>query len=243
MGNLIKSEWFKLRKSLGFKILLAGTVISTFTILILLAMGSAGTGSQLMAIGFSYVLHHAFVGFLFAAVYWCNESSNRTFALSLLCGHSRRKVFLAKAVVFLFGLLLLFGVYVALTTVYASVSNGFGQEWSVKTGKHMLVLLGCGLSGWIAMGAVMVLVAAVFRKTILTFGAGMALTYALLWLETNFRNHPLPFVKYTYSYQMNQLWVSWEEGTLPGTFLAVTLSTAVAALAAAAFAFQRAELK
>lgn len=243
MGNLIKSEWFKLRKSLGFKILLAGTVISTSTILILLAMGSAGTGSQLMAIGFSYVLHHAFVGFLFAAVFWCNEFSNRTFALSLLCGHSRRKVFLAKVVVFLFGLLLLFGVYVGLTTVYASVSNGFGLEWSVKTGKHMLVLLGCGLSGWFAMGSVMVLVAAVFRKTILTFGAGMALTYALLWLETAFRDNPLPFVKYTYSYQMNRLWAFWEEGIFPGTFLAVTLSTSIAALAAAAFAFQRAELK
>lgn len=243
MGNLIKSEWFKLRKSLGFKILLAGSVISTFTILILLAMGSPAPGSQLMAIGFSYVLHHAFVGYLFAAVFWCNEFSNRTFALSLLCGHSRSKVFFAKVVVFLFGLLLLFGVYVGLSTAYASVGNGFGLEWSVKTGKAILVLLGCGLSGWLALGSVMVLVAAVLRKTILTFGAGMALTYALLWLETTFRDNPLPFVKYTYSYQMNQLWASWEEGILPGTFLAVTLSTAVAALAAAAFAFQRAELK
>lgn len=243
MGNLIKSEWFKLRKSLGFKILLAGNVISTFSILILLAMGSTTTGSQAMAIGFSYVLHHAFVGFLFAAVFWCNEFSSRTFALSLLCGHSRGKVFLAKVLVFLAGLLLLFGVYGGLTTVYARVSHGFGLEWSLETGKHIFVLLVCGLSGWLAMGSVMVLVATILRKTILTFGAGMALTYALLWLETAFRNHPLPFVTYTYSYQMNQLWAFWEEGIAPGRFLAVTLSTFVAALAAAAFAFQRAELK
>ena len=52
----------------------------------------------------------------------------------------------------------------------------------------------------------MLLVAAIARRAIVTLGLGIGLTYGFLWLETNFRNHPLPFMKYIYTYQIGQIW-------------------------------------
>ena len=198
MRNLIGAEAFKLAKSLGFKLLLCVNIVSTLIYPILFAVGAKATGYQIMLNASVDVLHHGFIGYLYAAVFLCREFSNRTFAASLL--------FLAKAAVFLSGLLLLFGVYVGLSTMYGSIANGFGMEVSLKTVWNVFVQAVCGLAGCAVMGAVMLLVAAIARRAIVTLGLGIGLTYGFLWLETNFRNHPLPFMKYIYTYQIGQIW-------------------------------------
>lgn len=242
MRNLIGAEAFKLIKSLGFKLLLCVNIVSTLIYPILFTVGGKATGYQIMLITSVYVLHHGFVGYLYAAVFICREFSNRTFAASLLCGHPRWKIFLAKAVVFLAGLLLLFGVYVGLSTMYGSIANGFGMEFSLENMWNVFVRALCGLAGCAVMGAVMLLVAAIARRAIVTLGLGIGLTYGFLWLETTFRNHPLPFVKYIYTYQIGQIGYVGEDFGL-GLFWAVMIITFLAALAAAVFVFEKAELK
>ena len=88
----------------------------------------------------------------------------------------------------------------------------------------------------------MLLVAAIARRAIVTLGLGIGLTYGFLWLETNFRNHPLPFMKYIYTYQIGQIGYAGEDFGL-GLFWGVMIITFLAALAAAAFLFEKAELK
>ncbi len=242
MRNLIGAEAFKLKKSLGFKLLLCVNIVSTLIYPILFAVGAKATGYQIMLNASVDVLHHGFIGYLYAAVFLCREFSNRTFAASLLCGHPRWKIFLAKAAVFLSGLLLLFGVYVGLSTMYGSIANGFGMEVSLKTVWNVFVQAVCGLAGCAVMGAVMLLVAAIARRAIVTLGLGIGLTYGFLWLETNFRNHPLPFMKYIYTYQIGQIGYAGEDFGL-GLFWGVMIITFLAALAAAAFLFEKAELK
>lgn len=248
MKDLVKAEWFKLRKSLGFKLLLAVNglcgicLVSTY---ILLGEGNASLGLcgyRAMGGGVTMVLMHAYIGYLFAAVFLCKEFSNRTFAMSLLCGHSRTKIFASKAAGFLLGYFLLYWEFVGIVSIGASAVYGFGMEWSMDILWEILLLLGVGLMACFTTGAVAVLIATAARKAIVTIGVGIGHTYALLWLETNFREHPLPFMKYAYTYQIRELY--WRRETFSSVlFLVVTLLTSMTALAAAALVFKGAELK
>ena len=238
MRDLIRAEWFKLVKSTGFKVLLICNGATVFTTLLLLVVGAKGTGYNSLIIDLTYVLHHAVVGYLFAAVFLCGEFSNRNFGMSLLCGYSRRTVFLSKALVFLFGQLLLFLTYTGITTIIMSLGNGFGKKFTMD----IFLLLICGILGYMTMGTVTVLIATITRKTILAIGIGLGSTYALMWLETNIGESRLPLLRYTYIYQIGQL-ESWGEGFSPGIFLVVTLITIILSLAVATFVFDRTELK
>ncbi len=248
MKDLVKAEWFKLRKSLGFKLLLLANAlcaISTVSTYILLGNGNASSGFcgyRALGGGVTLVLMHAYIAYLFAAVFVCKEFSRRTFAMSLLCGHSRTEIFASKATGFLLGYFLLYWEFVGIVSIGASAVYGFGAEWSMEILWETLLLLGVGLMACFTTGAVAVLIAMAARKAIVSIGIGIGHTYALLWLETNFREHPLPFMKYAYTYQIRELY--WRRETFsPVLFLVVTLATSMIALVAAALVFKRAELK
>lgn len=238
MTNLMKVEFFKLRKSFGFKALCLCNIASLLSSAVLLLAGAKGSGYKVLIVSLTYVLHHAFIGYLFAAVFLCGEFSNRTFGMSLLCGYSRRKVFLSKILVFLFGLLLLFLIYTGISTIVLSIGNGFGSALSAD----ILLLLFCGMLGNIAMGTVIILIAVITKKAIVTIGAGIGVTYALLFTESNFQEGWPAFVKYTYSYQIGQM-KFWGEGFSLWTFLVVTLLTSVITLVISSLIFEKMELK
>ncbi len=238
LRNLMKAEWFKLSKSFGFKVLCLCNMASILTTVLLLIAGAKGTGYKMFMISLTYKLHHAVIGYLFAAVFLCGEFSGRTFGMSLLCGYPRRKVFLSKILMFHFGSLLLFLIYTGISTIVASIGNGFGQTFS----PDILILLFCGILGNAAMGAVMILIAVIVKKSIVTIGVGIGITYALLFMESNFREGVLFFVKYTYSYQLGQL-SFWGEGFSLWMFLVVMLLTFVIALVTSILIFEKVELK
>lgn len=205
--------------------------------IILLIVGSKATGYLSFTISLSYVLHHAFIGYLFAAVFLCSEFSNHTFGMSLLCGYSRRKVFFSKILVFFSGLIILFLIYTGITTIVTSIGNGFGQviNWD------MLLLLICGILGCAAMGAVIILMTVIAKKTIVTIGVGIGFTFALLWIETAFSDR-LFYIKYTYSYQIGQI-LFWGQGFSVSMFVMVTLPTIIISLLASSIIFEKMELK
>ena len=226
-------------RSGGFKLLIAFNVVTGLEYLALCFLtGTEVTGNRVLEISLGYVLHHAVVGCLFAAVFVSREFSDRTFGLSLLCGRPRRTVFLAKALVFLGGFLMLYILYAGVAALSLLVYHGYGMSLS-----DSLLRVGCGIAGCLAMGAVMLLVAVIAKKTVATVVTGVGLTYLLLWLETTFREHPLPFIKYTYSYQIGQIEYLPKGEFAPGLFLAVMAFTLLVAVAAALLVFEKRELR
>lgn len=244
MRCLINAEWFKLKKSLGFKILLLGNIIITLLMVILyiFVLDSEFTGYRIMKSSLALVLYHAYIGYLFAAIFCCSEFSNRTFAMSLLCGYSRKQVFLSKVIVFFQGMVVLYFEAVGLETIFFSAGNGFGMGFNLDNVIIMLRLLCFGLIGCLTIGAVIIFVAAVAKKSIITFGVGIGCTYVLLWMETTFYDNPLPFVKYLYTYQIRQLNFGGEKFS-PGLFLMVMAATFIIALVSATLIFEKSELK
>lgn len=245
MKNLMKAEWFKLSKSFGFKMLLlcnAASLFSTSFLLVIGFNGVEGTGYKLFAGILRYFLHHTFIGFLFVSVFLCGEFSNRTFGISLLCGYSRIKIFLAKFFVFIAGLLSLILVYTGITAIVTSVGNGgFGKTFNMETCKNIFILLLYGMLGYATMGAVMVLIAVIIKKALATVGVGMIFTYVLAQMENLTRENPLPFLKYTYLYQIRHL--DYGEELSSGMFLPVMFITFSLALIASIIIFERTEFK
>ena len=238
MKDLMKAEWFKLSKSFGYKVLCACNIAAVFTTSLLLIAGAKGTGYEAFIMALTYILHHAVIGCLFAAIFVCSEFSNRTFGMSLLCGYSRKKVFLSKILVYLFGLICLFLLYTGAATIVMLIGNGFGQ----KNYLDILALLFCGIFGYAAMGTVMIFIAVIAKKAFVTVGIGIGITYALLWVETNFKDGLLSLVKYTYSYQIGQLQF-WGEDFSIWMFLVIVIFTFVITLAGSIFIFDKIELK
>ena len=238
--NLIKAEWFKLLKSFPFRILCLCNAASLVTTVMLNFLGSKGsTGYDAVLISLGYILHHSIIGYVFAAFFLCDEFSYHTFGMSLSCGVSRRKIFDAKVFTFLVGLLLLFLIYTGSVMSVATILNGFGKELSID----IIFLLLCGLLGEIAMGTVMILIAVIVKKASITIGLGIGVTYSLILGRTYYlQKNIFPFVKYTYSFQIEQL-IFWGEDFLLEVFLAVMLLTVVIMLIVARFIFERAELK
>lgn len=245
MKNLIKAEWFKLSKSFGFKMLLLYNVASLFTSSFLIAIGFVGLkviGYKAFVGVFRYVMHHTFIGYLLVSIFLCEEFSNCTFRMSLLCGYSRRKIFLAKFCVFLLGFLSLVLLYTGITTIVTSIGNGgFGQAFNMETCKNIFVLLLHGVLGYATMGAIMVFIAVIVKKALATVGVGMISWYALAQTENLTRESPLPFLKYTYLYQIRNLY--WGQELLSGIFLPVMLITFFSISVASIMIFERTELK
>lgn len=237
MRDLIKAEWFKLSKSFGFQVLCfynaAGSMLSAVFFLI---TGAEATGFAAFRMSHEYVLHHSMIGCLFAAMFLCGEFANRTYGLSLLSGYSRKEIFLSKALIFLFGFLGLFLIYTGGIAIVMSLGNGFGGP----DYPNVLFMLCCGIVGYAAMGMIIILIAVMAKRAFVTVGAGMGLTYVLGQMENLTRENPLPFLKYTYLYQIRRFHF-WGEGFSFWMFLAVEIFTFVLALRVSVFIFDHSE--
>lgn len=241
MINLIKAEWFKLSKLLGFRILCLCNMAGVFSAFLLLALGSESTGCDVMLMSLSYILHHSVIGYFLAAVFLCSEFSSRTFSCGLLCGYSRRKVLWAKISVFLLAYLLLFLMYTGMIMLPMTVRNGFGQIQY----QDILFLLFCGAAAYVATGSVIIFVALAVKRAYVTVGVGVAVTYCLL-IARNFQGVWLPVIKYTYSRQTEliRFWGDgWGDSFSVWTFFVVQILTIIITLTGTVIIFEKMELK
>jgi len=241
MGNLIKAECFKLVKSSGFKILLfcslgLGIIFSCITIV----SGSKVSGYDTFNSFIGMILLHSFFGYVFSAVFICNEYKNSTFAINLLSGFSRKKIFACKIIIYFLGILLLCLISTIAATIIMSFANGYSVEPGKGSYKDVLMKLLYAVSGYMALGAVIILITVITKKAVATIASGISLTYILLFLRTNFKE--IFFVKYTYSYQIELL--RFQGGYFSGKkYILVMFITFILALIAALFIFEKTELK
>ncbi len=241
MEKLIKAECFKLVKSSGFKILLfcslgLGIIFSCITII----SGSKVSGYDTFNIFLGMILLHSFLGYVFSAIFICNEYKNSTLAINLLSGFSRKKIFTCKIIIYFLGILLLCLISTISATIIMSFVNGYSVEPGKGSYKDILTQLLYAVSGYMALGAVIILITVITKKAVVTIASGISLTYILLFLRTDFKD--IFFVKYTYSYQIELL--RFQGGYFSGKmYMLVMFITFVLTLTTALFIFEKMELK
>lgn len=213
MLKLIKAEFYKLQKLNSFHIILL------FTLAVGIMPGfSPYTGYQVYSLGLIPELFDAVLISVFTSDFVCMEFSDRTFGNALLCGTSRKNVFLAKLVVYFLGLLILILIPVAASTAVATLRNGFGAEWNAMAWEIESAFLAYILYRF-SMAGFAILVASVIRNPIGTLGISGAGIY-LVTLTQN----PM------------------EDSAAQDMFLAFIIKTAIL-LSVATFIFVRRDLK
>ena len=244
---MIKAEWFKLAKSSGFRLLLS---CSAGTGLLMTAIVLAGTkkpfGYEALDNYLATVLIHSIFIFVFAAVFISNEFANHTFGISLLCGASRFKVFLAKFMVFFAGTFLLILIPVAVFTIPISIANGFSMESWSENGFYILSKLFYAVTGYAALGSVALLIAVAAKHKTATIAIGILGTYLIMVAEVNITNTSL--YKYIYICQIETLYQPrglqlGVDTFSAGMYLAVTVTTFILSAVTAALLFETSELK
>ena len=175
MNKLVKAEFFKLFKSMAFRLLLFFSLsMGGLHGLMAVLRVDAIMGYEVLSMELAPDLIYAALICLFTNSYVCDEFSNRTFGMSLLCGFSRRNVFLAKTLVFFTGLLPLVILPVIVSTAITTLGNGFGVTWDDKIAFDVTSRVLCYIFCYLFLGSLALLAASTIQDRIGSFGAALA---------------------------------------------------------------------
>lgn len=222
MTNLLKAEFYKLCKSVAFRLLLV------FALVFGMLRGGTPvirevplTGYEMYTMELKSDLLYGVLICIFTSSYICDEFSNHTFQMNLLCGSRRRTVFLTKAMTFFIGLIPILLLPIAISTAVVTAANGFGGKWERELIFNVISLLFCYIFRSLSMGSFALLAASLLKDRIGTFGIGMAGMYLMMFVAAN--NLESPDAIYL--------------------FIVTSLLKIAVMLAAAVFGFEKMDLK
>jgi len=195
MNKLLKAEFFKLRRSLGFKIpvfIAIGVSVFIFALFALLTSVSVTTDEygNIVDSAASFTGYYAFytalsqsqtiiilVGVL-SAVFICNEFGARTFGHSLFSGYTRRKLMSAKLIALGVGVVILASILPAIMTLGGTIIDGFGGTFK-NEGLSVLRDYGLYLLGALTYASFAAFLGYVIRNVGGTLGA--AVGFGVFW--------------------------------------------------------------
>ncbi len=247
MDRLIKAEFFKLSKLAGYKILLLGTVgiglaEGLITIIYGVSQGARISGAGYFALKLYLVwpLFAALMAGVYTAVFLCSDFGNRTYGATLLCGLSRRKVFLSKMIVFYAGLLPIFYLHMVVVCVLVTMGYGFGSLTAGDVAEFLKMFF-YSVIGYLAVGGYYALLAVWLKNPVATVGVGFGIVYVQLVWVSNLRGMDVPPLKLSFMYQLNQF-LDWETFQDKSYFVVMTL-TFLLTFVAALFFYVKSDLK
>lgn len=200
MGNLVKCEFFKLKKSLTYKLVLISFLI--FEIIFIhneISIGVLHTGVLYTGAEWLYRMPAQcsyYIGFLFiyAADFAAGEFRNRTYAAGFLCGYPRKVILWAKAVAYFTGLIPFLLIHAATGTVMWTIQSAFGMEMSVE----LAVLIGKALLyciiGFAVIGCLGFLCTFIARNRIGSLSLCWAVVYILGVMAANAEDIKYPVI-------------------------------------------------
>ncbi|MDR1693523.1 MAG: ABC transporter permease [Oscillospiraceae bacterium] len=242
MGKLIAAECFKLRKSVGYKVLLLCALgfgllsgfMTTFFIQDILPaeidIGGLINGSLMLSTMMIDPQTNSILLSIFAAVFLCVEFSDRTYGMALYSGASRTRILLSKLVVYLLASLPIIVLGPAGATLIATARNGFGAVPDT-----LLLLCLRFLLASLAIAGFSAMIAMLVKNTGGTIGANIGIMMGLTVLNAFPKLEPV--TRYSFMYQATRIAAGdW-------LFHAVIAATLAASLVLGLYLFNKAELK
>lgn len=191
MGNLINTEFLKLKKSVSYKfILIAFFVVELLLVQNEISVGVNHTGVLYTGMQWIYKLPTQaayYVGFLFlfAADFVAGEFGNRTFTAAFWCGHPRGHILWAKAAVYLSGLLPFLLIHAVTGPALWTIQFGFGSPLSLALAASIgRSILYC-LIGFLVFGCISYLCVFLTGSRIGALSLSWAVVYVLGVLAGN----------------------------------------------------------
>lgn len=242
MKNLIKAEFFKLKKSTAYKTLLVTYLVIEVVVQINNISNSVSypeynptyTGAEWLLDPHQTFLLYSVVIFLFTAFYVNGDFTAHTFYAALLCGLPRKNAFRAKIISLFAGTVPLMLVYSLVGTVLWSIHSGFGMDF----GAEMVSLIAKAFAGQILASLMLtshaVFFAVIARSKTGTFGLGSGTLYIFGVLRGNIWNIiQIPALSKIFMFLLSLFYLNL------GTFLASVLLK----LMTARYIFEKSDLK
>lgn len=248
MNRMIKAEFFRLSKLRGYKILLFGSVgigagEGIFAIVYCVSAGirpPTWYGYFVLKTFLVFPMFAAIVASIYTAVFLCSEYENRTYGMNLLCGLSRRKVFLSKMTVFYVGLLAIFYFHMIAVSVIVSIAYGFGRLTAADIAEFLKMFL-YSVLGYLVLGGYYALLAVWIKNPVATAGLGFMGAYMQMYWRSALRGAETLMLNLSFMYQLDQF-LDWETFQ-DGIYLLVMTVTFLLMFSGALFFYVRSDLK
>lgn len=228
MKELIRAEVLKLSRSLGYRVLLlcalcVGLLMGgAFILLANIEFGYRGYGGSpggFMMDIFGMNGHFVYINALsdlqvpailisvFAALFVSSEFGNRTHALGIQNGCTRQGILLAKAIVFLVGVLPLVFTIPFVSALTMSIFEGFGTPLNAETLLGLIQYTALFFLGHITLASICFLLAILTKNVIGTIGAGVGIFLTLGFLSqlATFLESVESVMRFIFVHQLGQL--------------------------------------
>lgn len=258
MFNLIKSDLFKIRKSMGVKILFIISIVAAVAMTIVsngIATGNMGTESMGIGSLFADIQMMSLFGSVLSGIFICNDFDSKTINDAISSGYSRTAIVISKTITFMIITFFLMLPYVAA----AFIALGSGIEFKAFIPSVFLQIMASGkaLDGAvilksIAIMATMFIVYAsqsvmfiffgfTFRKPAVAIAVGYIM--ALIVAKLNSIEAVVKFMKYTpLGYEFTKFTLDAEAGVFgKGIVISVIFVVVITFITSAVF--RKSEIK
>ncbi|MBW9148786.1 ABC transporter permease [Clostridium sp. CM028] len=171
MLNLLKVEFYKLKTSKTFKLILVLMVVQS--ILCPITFSKEMTGKQVLLQVFGaqeFIALYMLIG-AFAACYIGDEFSTGCIKNLIACGHKRRDIVIAKSISYYVGIAIISLTSPILITIINTIMNGYGEVFTLNSLAFILELSFLMVLIYIGIGSIAVLISFIARNSIITVGA------------------------------------------------------------------------
>ncbi len=168
MFNLLKVEFYKLKTSKTFKLILVLMVLQS--ILCPILFSGSMTGKQVLLQVFAaqeFLALYILIG-AFAAIYIGDEFNTGCIKNLIAYGHKRRNIVIAKSISYYFGIVIISLTSPILITTINTIMNGYGQVFTLNSLAFILKVSFLMALIYIGIGSIAVLISFICRNGIIT---------------------------------------------------------------------------
>ena len=179
MSNLIRGEFYKLRKSNYFiGIIFLAIVASFFLITVwdkdMQRLQKAHSnflinGVSSIQYGFEYIIYTSFIFALLGGEFIAKDFKNNNISKSFSYGYTRSKVILSKLIVFIIACLFLEIIYTTILAIYASINYGFCEVLNLSVILYLTRVVIIGIMYTAATICIIAMIAIITKSALCTF--------------------------------------------------------------------------
>lgn len=176
MSNLIRGEFYKLRKSKYYIGMILLSILASFFLIIVwdkyaqqAVHHDLVNGTYSISYAFQFILYSSFLFALFGGEFIAKDFNDSNISKSFSYGYRRSQVILSKLIVFIITSLFLEIIYTTILVIYSSLNYGFCEVLNLSTILYLIRVIVIGIMYSAATICIIAMIAIITKSTFCTF--------------------------------------------------------------------------
>ncbi|MCB2307609.1 ABC transporter permease [Clostridium estertheticum] len=203
MSNLIRGEFYKLRKSNYFIGIIFLAIVTSFFLITVwdkdmqrlqkVHSNFLMNGVFSIQYGFEYIIYTSFIFALLGGEFIAKDFKNNNISKSFSYGYTRSKVILSKLIVFIIACLFLEIIYTTILVIYVSTNHGFCEVLNLSVILYLTRVIIIGIMYSAATICIIAMIAIITKSALCTFVSPVIFLLIQLFFS-NMSAYILPYV-------------------------------------------------